>query len=153
MQYATGANEAGEVKYGFSQTIDGRGETSERTFGVINPATEAAFAQAPDASRDQLDRAVAAARRAFRDWSRIGFAERHQYLVRFAQRIGERSDEIAALITREQGKPVAASKHEMAMTVHSLDEMSRIEVKDEILRDDGKNRISLHLRPVGVVGG
>jgi acyl-CoA reductase-like NAD-dependent aldehyde dehydrogenase len=153
VHYRTSANEAGEVKYGFTQTINGRGETSERSFGVINPATEALFAQSPDASRQQLDHAVAAARRAFRDWSRLSFGERHDYLVRFAMKIGERSQEIAALITREQGKPIGASKHEMAMTVHSLHEMSLIEVKDQVLRDDGKNRISLHFKPIGVVGG
>jgi len=153
MQYPTSANDAGEVKYEFTQTIAGKGEKSERTFGVINPATDAVFAQSPDASRQQLDKAVAAARRAFRDWSRLSFTERHDYLVRFGKKILERSDEIAALITREQGKPLAASKHEVAMTAHSLDEMSKIEVKDEVLRDDGKNRISLHFRPMGVVGG
>ena len=48
----------------FTHTIDGQAETSDKSFDVINPATGAPFAQCPDASRDQLDHAVAAARQA-----------------------------------------------------------------------------------------
>jgi acyl-CoA reductase-like NAD-dependent aldehyde dehydrogenase len=40
----------------------------------------------------------------------------------------------------------------MAGTAASLENMSKIELKDEVLRDDGKNRISMHFRPMGVVG-
>ena len=152
MEHVTAANDAGEVNYAFTQTIAGKGETSPHTFGVINPASESVFAQSPDSSRQQLDRAVAAARRAFRDWSRLSFAERREYLVRLAERVRERGDELAALITREQGKPFPGAKHEIGMTAESFEEMSKIEVRDEVLRDDGKNRISLNYRPIGVVG-
>ena len=46
----------------FTHTIDGVAESSDQHFDVITPATAAAFAQCPSVSRDQLDRAVAAAR-------------------------------------------------------------------------------------------
>ena len=59
-----------------THTIDGRGEGSRSSFEVINPSTAAPFARCPDASMDQLDRAVAAARAAFTEWSRRSFAER-----------------------------------------------------------------------------
>ena len=86
------------MKDAFTHTIDGRGVPSASSFDVINPATGAVFARCPDASRAQLDEAVAAARRAFGVpsaaaalgapfgvWSRLSFDERrkgHRVYVR-----------------------------------------------------------------------
>ena len=61
-----------------TQTIDGKGESSPKFFDVINPSTAAVFAQCPDASMEHLDRAVAAARRAFPEWARKSFAQRRE---------------------------------------------------------------------------
>jgi len=152
MSTATQANAAGQVAYTFTHTIDGKAEAGETSFEVINPATASAFAQCPDATRAQLDRAIAAARRAFPAWAKKSFEERRTYLHKFAAAVRERSEELAALITHEQGKPYPNALREIAGTVHSLEAMSNIEVKDEVLRDDGKNRISIHFRPMGVVG-
>ncbi len=145
-------NDSGETSYKFTHTIDGKAEGSDKTFGVINPATGAVFAQCPDASREQLERAVATARRAFKDWSRLSFAERRGYLHRLAAKVRERAEEIAAVITRELGKPLSNSIREMAGTAASLEQMANLEVKDEVMRDDGKNRITMSFRPMGVVG-
>ena len=62
----------------FTHTINGRGETSEATFDVINPATGRAFAQCPDATGIQLDAAVIAARQAFYTWRELSFEERRR---------------------------------------------------------------------------
>jgi len=62
------------INHNFVQTIDGRGEPSEASFDVINPSTGVAFAKCPDASEDQLNRAVIAARRAFKTWSKLSMA-------------------------------------------------------------------------------
>jgi acyl-CoA reductase-like NAD-dependent aldehyde dehydrogenase len=107
------------------------------------PATAAAFARCPDASKDQLDRAVAAARRAFAEWSKHSFSERRKYLNKLAARVRDYGDELAKVITREQGKPLSNSVREVAGTANSLEAMANIKVKDQILRNDGKNHISL----------
>jgi acyl-CoA reductase-like NAD-dependent aldehyde dehydrogenase len=135
-----------------THTIDGRGEGNENSFEVINPSTAAPFAPCPDASQHQLDRAVAAARRAFPEWSRHSFAERRKFLHKLAARVRDYADDLAAVITREQSKPLANSVREVAGTAHSLEAMANIKVKDQVLRNDPKNRISLHFRPLGVVG-
>jgi acyl-CoA reductase-like NAD-dependent aldehyde dehydrogenase len=135
-----------------THTIDGRGESSERTFEVINPSTAAPFAHCPDASAEQLDRAVAAARKAFGEWSAHSFAERRKYLHKLAARVRDYADDLATVITREQGKPLSNSAREVAGTANSLEAMSNIKVKDQVLRNDGKNHISLQFRPMGVVG-
>ncbi|HEV2570759.1 MAG TPA: aldehyde dehydrogenase family protein [Beijerinckiaceae bacterium] len=152
MASQTQPNSQGEVKYAFTHTIDGKAVPATATFGVINPATEQTFAQCPDASREQFEQAVTAARKAFPAWSRLSFGERRAYLHKLAKAVRDNAETIAALITREQGKPLSNALREMAGTAHSLEAMSNIEVKDEVLRDDGKNKISLHFRPMGVVG-
>ena len=135
-----------------THTIDGRGEGSQSSFEVINPSTGAPFVHCPDASKEQLDRAVAAARGAFAEWSRRSFAERRRFLHKFAARVRDYADELATVITREQGKPLSNSAREIVGTAHSLEAMSNIKVKDQVLRNDGKNRITLQYRPLGVIG-
>ena len=135
-----------------THTIGGRPETSDSSFEVINPSTATPFTRCPDASEDQLDRAVQAARAAFSAWSHLTFKERRRYLHKFAARVRDYADDLAPVITREQGKPLSNSVRELAMTAHSLEAMANIKVKDQVLRDDDKNRISLHFRPIGVVG-
>jgi acyl-CoA reductase-like NAD-dependent aldehyde dehydrogenase len=137
----------------FTQTIDGRAETSEASFDVVNPATGAPFARCPDASEAQLDRAVAAARRAFKDWSRLSFAERARYIHGFAQALRDRAPEIAPLLTSEQGKPLADAKGELAGAALHLIGLSSIELADhEVIKDDASGRAELRYRPLGVVG-
>ena len=135
-----------------THTIGGRGEGSESSFEVINPSTAAPLARCPDASADQLNRAVAAARAAFAEWSRLSFAERRKYLHKLAARVRDYADDLAVVITREQGKPLSNSAREVAGTANSLEAMSNIKVKDQVLRNDGKNHILLQFRPMGVVG-
>src|SRR5262245_51081943 len=135
-----------------TQTIDGRGETSPNSFEVINPSTAAPFARCPDATEDQLDRAIASARAASADWSKLTFADRRKHLHRFAARVRDYADDLAKVITREQGKPLSNAVREVAATAGSLENMANLKVKDQLLRDNGKNRISLHYRPLGVVG-
>jgi len=137
----------------FTHTIDGKAEGSAKSFGVINPSTAAEFAQCPDASKDQLDRAVASARRAFKTWSKLSYEERANYLRKLGAAVKERADEFAALITREQGKPFAHSQREMIGTVTWFDNISKVKIEDQVMRDDGKNRIMMYFRPIGVVGG
>jgi acyl-CoA reductase-like NAD-dependent aldehyde dehydrogenase len=135
-----------------THTIGGRAESSDRSFEVINPSTAAPFTHCPDASEDQLNRAVQVAREAFPGWSYLSLQTRRKYLHKFAARLRDYADDLASVITREQGKPLSNSMREIGMTASSLEAMSNIKVKDQVLRDDGKNRISLHFRPIGVVG-
>jgi acyl-CoA reductase-like NAD-dependent aldehyde dehydrogenase len=141
-----------EPAHKFTQTIDGKSEKSESSFEVVNPATTAAFANCPDASREQLNRTIAAARTAFHDWSRKSFSERRRFLHKFADRVRDYANELAKVITLEQGKPLSNSQREVAGTANSLEQMANLKVKDQVLRNDGKNVITLSYKPLGVVG-
>ena len=87
--------------------VDGAGTS----FKTINPATEEVLAEVAEADEADVDRAVAAARRAYtRVWSRMSGAERGKYLYRIARIMQERSRELAVLETLDNGKPIKESR-------------------------------------------
>jgi betaine-aldehyde dehydrogenase len=89
--------------------IDGEPVAHEgETEPVLNPATGEELARAPRSSAADVDRAVAAARRAFPGWSNTTPAERAQALLAIAQTIEEHSSELARLEALNAGKPIEA---------------------------------------------
>jgi acyl-CoA reductase-like NAD-dependent aldehyde dehydrogenase len=136
----------------FAHSINGRPVTSESEFDVIDPATGLVCARAPECTRDQLDLAVAAARDAFPGWRKLLHPERVVVLRRFAARIREEAQELARLLTLEQGKPLAAARREVLATADRIDGIAALEVKPEWLRNDTSGRVLLDYQPLGVVG-
>ena len=136
----------------FSLLIDGKLESSEQHLDVINPALGEVFARCPAATRAQLDDAVRAARRAFPAWRDKSFAERAAAIKRMSQRLREKQNELAELLTREQGKPLAQSVAEIDRGAAQSDGMVGIEIPVETLVDDRERHIELRYRPLGVVG-
>ncbi|HEU4656949.1 MAG TPA: gamma-aminobutyraldehyde dehydrogenase [Capillimicrobium sp.] len=80
------------------------------TTTVLNPATGEAIAQAPDSSAADVDRAVAAARRAFDGWMNTTPQERSLALLKLADAVEEHADELAEMEARNAGKPLQAVK-------------------------------------------
>ncbi|HLS46529.1 MAG TPA: aldehyde dehydrogenase family protein, partial [Ornithinicoccus sp.] len=87
--------------------VDSRGGTP---FKTISPATEEVLAEVSEASADDVDRAVAAARTAYRGWSRLTGADRGKYLFRIARIMQERAREFAVLESLDNGKPIRESR-------------------------------------------
>ena len=85
--------------------------TDGRSFKTINPATEEVLAEVSEASAEDVDLAVKAARRAYtRVWSRMSGRERSKYLFRIARILQERSRELAVLESIDNGKPIKESR-------------------------------------------
>merc|ERR1719356_1288303 len=82
------------------------------TFDVVNPATGQVLAQAPHASKDQTDAAVAAAKKAFPAWAAMPIEKRRECLEKAAKALSENVDRIATLLVKEQGKPLEHAKQE-----------------------------------------
>lgn len=93
--------------------IDGDWRRPASTLSVINPADERLLATLPLAGRADLDDAVAAAERGFETWRRTAPAERARIILRAAEILRSRVDEVALASTLEQGKPIAQSKLEV----------------------------------------
>jgi betaine-aldehyde dehydrogenase len=96
----------------FKNFIDGESVDSAGggTDAVINPATGETFAQAPASGAEDVERAVRAARAAFDGWSNTTPGERALALLKIADAIEARGDEIARLEAINAGKPVEAVK-------------------------------------------
>ncbi|MEV4344787.1 aldehyde dehydrogenase family protein [Actinoplanes sp. NPDC049596] len=90
--------------------IDGEFSEAKDTFKTINPADEETLAEVALAGPEDVDRAVAAARRAFESWSALPGSERAKYLFRIARIIQERSRELAVLESLDNGKPIKESR-------------------------------------------
>lgn len=84
---------------------------------VLDPADGQPFGEVAHATSDDLDRALVAARSAFAGWSRMPAAERGALLRRAGDLILERKDGIAAILTREQGKPLREALQEVLVSV------------------------------------
>lgn len=79
---------------------------------ILNPRTGKLILEVPDASTGQVDRAVAAARKAFDSWSRTTPGERSAALLRIADRIEAEADAFAALEALNCGKPINAARND-----------------------------------------
>jgi betaine-aldehyde dehydrogenase len=92
--------------------IDGElvGSSGEATEPVLNPATGEELARAPRSDAQDVDRAVAAARRAFGGWSQTTPQQRSEALLAIAAVLEEHAEEIARLEALNAGKPIEAVK-------------------------------------------
>ena len=79
---------------------------------MLNPRTGTTILNMPEANAGQIDRAVAAARKAFASWSRTTPAERSAYLLQIADRIEAEADAFAALEALNTGKPINAARND-----------------------------------------
>ena len=134
----------------FKMLIDGELVDGVSTFDVINPATEAAFAQCPKADEALLNKAVAAAKAAFPAWSALSFDERAGYITRLADTLEARVDEFARLLTSEQGKPLDQAAYEIMGSVFVLRAFANMRIQEKTLRDENGNTIIEHRTPLGV---
>lgn len=91
-----------------------RDAPSGATFEVTNPATDAVIAQVPNGGTEQAVAAIAAARAALPAWRALPAEQRAGPLARLALLMLERREELAVLLTREQGKPLAEARGEIS---------------------------------------
>jgi len=129
---------------------------SGETFTAYNPATNQPVAQVAKAGKEDVDRAVAAARKAFDEgpWPRMSPYERGRIIQKLADRIRERSDELAALESLNTGKPITRSKGEILGSAMVFDYYAG--AGDKFYGETipmGDKILNFTLRePVGVVG-
>jgi acyl-CoA reductase-like NAD-dependent aldehyde dehydrogenase len=136
----------------FALLIDGERVSAGEPLDVINPATGEVFARCPAAGRAELDRAVAAARRASSAWRERSFEERRAVIGRIAEVLRANQAQLAELLTLEQGKPVGQSRAEIDRAAAQGEGMAAIPIEPEVLVDDESRRIELRYVPLGVVG-
>jgi succinate-semialdehyde dehydrogenase/glutarate-semialdehyde dehydrogenase len=125
------------------------------TIEVINPATEEPIAKVSTVTREQVRGALADAQTAFEGWRSLPAKARADYLLAVAAELNRRGDEIARIMTQENGKPLAQSKGEVAMSVDHLrwfaEECRRADGRVIPHQVSGKRNVVIK-SPIGVVG-
>jgi len=136
----------------YTLTINGQSVAGSKTFGVVNPASEEIWAEAPDATREELDAAIAAAGAAFPAWRATPLDERRAVILAMADRVEANAAELANILVREQGKSMANASFEATGTAMWLRAITAIELPTEVISEDDNVRVELHHKPIGVVG-
>ena len=131
--------------------IDGEMVDGVSSFDVINPATAQPFARCPKADEKLLNHAVAAAKSAFPAWAATPIDQRAALVMALADRLEQRAEEFASLLTTEQGKPLNQAMFEIMGSVMTLRAFAAMRPEANILRDEGGNRVIEHRTPLGVV--
>lgn len=126
-------------------------DSSEHHHG-INPATKQRLADVPVATKEDLDVAVAAARAASKKWRNTPREERNRCVLAFADIIEANADELAKLLTTEQGKPISQASFEVGGCIAWLRAQTTIVIEDEVLEDSEERKVSIRYIPLGVVG-
>ncbi|SHM07111.1 NAD-dependent succinate-semialdehyde dehydrogenase [Vreelandella subglaciescola] len=134
--------------------INGQWHRGTHTFAVTNPANGEALAQVPDMGAEEAREAIAAADQAFPAWRKKTAKERSSLLRRWFDAIMAHQEELAQLMTLEQGKPLAESRGEVAygasFVEYYAEEAKR--VAGETLPGHGVDkRILVFREPIGVV--
>lgn len=125
-----------------------------RTWAVINPATEEKIADVPFGGAEDAHAAIDAARRAQPGWAALTPYERGAFLARAATLLRERQDELAPVMTRECGKPLAEARREWGLAADVFDWFAEEGKRAYGRTIPGRNpakRLLTALAPVGVV--
>ena len=138
----------------YSLVIGGQLVETAHHLEVKNPANGEIAGLMPVATPADLDAAVAAAAAAFKNWAHTPDAERQALCHKLADIIEAHSEELAQLLTLEQGKPLGGmgSRFELGGAVAWTRATAALSLPVEVLQDTPEGRVELHRKPIGVVG-
>jgi lactaldehyde dehydrogenase/glycolaldehyde dehydrogenase len=129
-------------------------EASGASFDVFDPTNGTTLATVASANADDVNRALASAKVAQRDWARTPAAERGAHIRAIADLIDEHADALARLLSQEVGKPLAQAHGEVAFASKFLNYNAEWDTRleGEILPGDVRGEVIHLLRvPIGVI--
>src|SRR2546423_743069 len=134
--------------------IDGAWIQARDVIDVDNPATGDVIGTVPKLGRDETRRAIEAAARAFPDWRKTTAKDRAAVMRRWFDLMLANQDDLARLMTIEQGKPITESKGEVAYAASFLEwfgEEAKRVYGDTIPQPQRDKRLLVLKEPIGVV--
>jgi len=123
---------------------------------VLNPSTGALICTVPESTPEDVEAALCAAARAQPAWEKLPAIERARPLREIARLIREHKEELARIITEEQGKILDLARTEVEFTASYIDYMAEWarRIEGEVIESDRPGEMILLLRqPIGVVAG
>ncbi|RVX71147.1 hypothetical protein B0A52_03513 [Exophiala mesophila] len=142
-----------DVFNGFYNTINGKLTTTEKTRHGTNPATGKPLAEVPVSTQQDVDDAVAAAKAAFKTWSKVPLADRQKAVKDFADGLEKYVPEFGKLLTSEQGKPNQFAVGEIQTGVHWLRALADIKFDEQVVQEDDDKQVIVRYTPLGVTVG
>ncbi len=130
--------------------------TGTDTIKVLNPARDTVISEIPVSSAETVNEAVATARKAQGAWGRLPAIQRANYMRQISARIRSESEEIARIISEEQGKILPLARVEAHFTADYIDYMAEWarRIEGEIVQSDRPGEtIYVYRQPLGVIGG
>ncbi|PWN47287.1 aldehyde dehydrogenase [Violaceomyces palustris] len=141
--------------YNLTHIINGKpyDATGAKTREVLNPATRQPITTHPIATREVLDEAVAAARKAFPGWAATPWEERKKALLAWADSFEAMAEQLVNVLSTEQGKTLGGARHEVYGCPVWIREMAKYELKDTVLSEDDDQKTIQVYKPIGVCAG
>jgi malonate-semialdehyde dehydrogenase (acetylating) / methylmalonate-semialdehyde dehydrogenase len=130
--------------------------SASRWVDVLNPATQTVLARVPFASRQEVDAAVAAAAEAFPSWRKMPIGARARVFLKYQQLIRDHMQELAALLTAEQGKTLLDAEGDVFRGLEVVEQAANIgTLQLGELAHNVANSVDTHtlLEPLGVCVG
>lgn len=145
------AETASYARREYRMLINGKLVAGETSAEIKDPATGLLVGIAPIPSAAQVDEAVAAASAAFPAWSATPIEERARIVLSIVDAIEARLEEIARLVTLEQGKMIAESRGDIGASVAFGRWFAAWRPEEPVLHEDSRTRVVERRRPLGVV--
>lgn len=137
----------------YALSINGQLVETNKSFAVLNPATNTVLAHAPEGTAEHMEAAIAAAKAAFPAWAALSPDERGAMIEAYADALEANKQELITLLTLEQGKP----RHSMATgevegAIFWVREVAKRRLAVETIEDTDDHVVEVHHTPLGVVG-
>lgn len=123
---------------------------------VVNPATKEAMCDVPLSTREDLDHAATVAHKAFQTWKEVAVPRRARILYKFHQLLIENKDELAKLVTLENGKALSEAYGEVQRGIENVEFAAgapTLMMGDNLSSIATDVEASVYKYPIGVVGG
>ncbi|MEC8924497.1 MAG: aldehyde dehydrogenase family protein, partial [Pseudomonadota bacterium] len=138
--------------------IDGefRASKAESWIPVTNPATQEVIAEAPCATQDEMEAAVASAREAFKTWKEVPVSERARVMMRYQALLKEHQEEIAEILAQETGKTFEDAKGDVWRGIEVVEQAANIPslMMGETVENVARSIDSYsYIQPLGICAG
>lgn len=135
----------------YKLSINGQQVAGDLELDVVNPSTGEIFTKVARASKNQAQEAVLAAQAATETWSKTSVSERQAILISLADKMNARADEIARIMTQEQGKPLTESQFEVSYAEAFIRHFATMDIANEVIQDDDMFYVEVRRKALGVV--
>ena len=137
----------------FALIINGKKVKTKASMPVMNPSTGSVVGKMPLATKKDIVGAIVSAKAAFATWKDVPDETRAAACMAIAAKIEENAEELATLLTLEQGKPLGGlgSRFEMGGAQAWTRHTAGLSLPVQVLQDSPEGRVELHRKPIGVV--